>query len=31
MTYDFNYLYNEFQALAGMRKGNPNYANDSTY
>ena len=29
--YTIDYLYNEFSALAGMRKGNPAYANDSTY
>ena len=29
MTYNTNYLYNEFSDLAGMRQGNPAYANDA--
>jgi hypothetical protein len=29
--YNADYLYNEFKGLAGMRKANPAYANDSTY
>ena len=29
--YTADYLYNDFKALASMRKSNPAYANDSTY